>query len=60
MEVTKKENIKPNDQNQSEKEDHRKKLKLTKEEEIKQVKLKSIEKDVVSKVYSMLTALGKL
>jgi hypothetical protein len=59
MEVPKKENIKP-EGNIPEKEDHRKKLKLTKEEEIKQVKLKSIERDVVNKVFSMMTGLGKL
>jgi hypothetical protein len=42
------------------KEDHRKKIKLTKEEEVKQVKIKSIEKDAVSKTFNMLKSLGKL
>jgi hypothetical protein len=57
----KKENIKPGEQpKDAQKEDHRKKLKLTKEEEVKQVKLKSIERDVVTKVFGILTGLGKL
>jgi hypothetical protein len=64
MEVLKKETLKQslgdNKENVAVKEDHRKKIKLPKEEEIKQVKLKSIEKDVVNKVFKMLWDLGKL
>jgi hypothetical protein len=63
MEVAKKENIKPAGEGQKvtqqPKEDFRKKLKLPMDEEIKLVKLKPMEKDVVNRVFKTLWDLGK-
>jgi hypothetical protein len=56
MESEQKENKKP--EIKQAKESFQKKPKLTKEEEIKQVKLKSIEKECLDKVFRTLCDLG--
>ena len=56
MESDQKENKKP--ETKQVKENFQKKPKLTKEEEIKQVKLKSIEKECLDKVFKTLCELG--